>query len=400
MNKLNFTKTAIAALAPAEGSPRSFYYDDKSRGLCVLVSTTTKTFYLLRKVSGKTERIAIGRFPETTVEQARKRAGKLNGEIDAGTNPNELKRERRHELTLDDLHAAYLRRHAEVRNRRPDNAKNNYRRYLAHWGNRKLSDITRRDVAAHHSKLASEIGVVTANIALTLLRTMFNKAAEWELWKGDSPTARIQKFPEKSRERFIQPAEMPRFHAALRYVENETTRDFIVILLLTGARRGNAMEMRWRDVDFEAATWRIPETKNGEAHTVTLSAEALAVLAKRRKLDDGEFVFPGVGESGHLEEPKRAWAALLLRAELMGLVGVLAEASGWTSEQQLAAIEISSGELASAVADRRKALNVVLPLRQRPRRTHRLRNRTVPLRLIDHGFPAGSANHLVGRDKV
>jgi len=356
MNRLNFTKAAVAALTAGEGGRRVAYYDTRARGLCVLVAPRTKSFYVLRFVAGKAERVFIGRFPDTTIEQARERAGKINSQIDGGANPNEVKRERRRELTLDQLHAEYMKRHAEIRNRRPDNAMNNYRRYLSHWGRRKLTDITRRDVAALHADLARDVGQVTANIALTLLRAMYNRASEWDLWEGVNPTTGVRKFAEKSRERFILPDEMPRFHGALRHVECDTTRDFILMLLLTGARRGNVMEMRWRDVDLERAVWRIPETKSGDPHAVALSPEAVAVLSARRESCPGEFVFPGPGKTGHLEEPKRAWAGLLLRAELIGLIGALADLEAWPDERRDAAIAVPPGKLREAVETARAAL--------------------------------------------
>ena len=285
----------------------------------MLVAGTTKTFYVLRKVRGKTERVYVGRFPDTTIEEARKRAGRINSQIDAGVNPNELKRERRAELTLAGLFDLYMERHARAHNRKPSNAQNNYRRYLSQWGGRKLSGITRGEVAALHAKLGTEIGHATANIAVTLLRALYNKAVVWELWAGGNPTFGIKKFREVARERFLLPDEMPRFLEALREVKDETTRDFILLLLMTGARRGNVQAMQWEDVNLESALWRIPDTKIGEPHTVALSPEAIAVLSKRKESAKGDYVFPGPGKSKHLEEPKRAWVGVLERAGIKEL---------------------------------------------------------------------------------
>lgn len=349
MNALRFTKAALNALTAAPDGKRSYHYDDKARGLCVLVAAKTKTFYVLRKVRGNTERVLIGRYPDITIEQARKRAGEINSKIDAGVNPNALKRGARAELTLGDLHKLYMERHARAHNRKPSNAENNYRRYLSHWGRRKLSSIRRGEVAALHSKLGVEIGHATANIAITLLRAIYNKAHAWELLAGGNPTDGITKFREVARERFLLPDEMPRFLTALREVKDEATRDFFLLLLMTGARRGNVQAMRWEEVNLESALWRIPDTKNGEPHTVTLSPEAVAVLRKRKdsatrealaalpapektvktkamsvskeheEIQINKYVFPGPGKTGHLEEPKRAWAGLLQRADLKGL---------------------------------------------------------------------------------
>jgi len=51
---------------------------------------------------------------------------------------------------------------------------------------------------------------------------------------------------------------------------------------------------------------------------VTLSPEAVTILKARKQAADDKavFVFPGVGESGHIEEPKKAVIRIMARAEI------------------------------------------------------------------------------------
>jgi integrase len=58
-------------------------------------------------------------------------------------------------------------------------------------------------------------------------------------------------------------------------------------MLLTLTRRQESALVRWRDVDMEAWTWTIPETKNGEPHTVPLSRQAMDLLRSRLPIDAG-----------------------------------------------------------------------------------------------------------------
>ncbi|SEP38926.1 integrase arm-type DNA-binding domain-containing protein [Nitrosovibrio sp. Nv6] len=81
MNRIRFTKASLDALANDSSAPRVVYYDHKARGLCVMVAARTKTFYVLRKHQGKTERILIGRYPDTTIEQTRSIANWMPGRI-------------------------------------------------------------------------------------------------------------------------------------------------------------------------------------------------------------------------------------------------------------------------------------------------------------------------------
>jgi integrase len=129
----------------------------------------------------------------------------------------------------------------------------------------------------------------------------------------------IRKFPEKSRDRFLQASELPRFFKALNEEPNETLRDYIFISLLTGARRSNVLSMRWNELNLEQGTWKIPRTKTGDSQTVTLTTEAIEILKARKKETSSVFVFPGSGRTGHLVEPKTGWRRILERAGIKDL---------------------------------------------------------------------------------
>jgi hypothetical protein len=141
VTRINFTKTTLAALPAAAPGGRVAYFDGRTRGLMLLVTAAgIKTFYVRRKLHGRSERICIGRFPEWSVEQARTRADDINAACGRGENPAELSRARRSEMTLDDLFAQFMDRNGPHL-RRPEKPRTNYRLYLAHWGQRRLSTI-------------------------------------------------------------------------------------------------------------------------------------------------------------------------------------------------------------------------------------------------------------------
>lgn len=315
--KLNFTKASIDALPLPDPGKRSEYQDIKTIGLRLRITISgIRTFSVLRRIKGTLERITLGRYPDLTIEQARRKAANLNSAIAEGKNPANNVRAYKEEMTLDDLLNEYMARTASF-NKRPDKPKANYRLYLSQWGKRKLSSIKHEEVDRLHKKLGREKGLVTANIALKLLHAMFNKAInEWRIWKGGNVAHGIKKFPEKSRDRFLQGDELPKFFKALADEENETMRDYFLLSLLTGARRANVLSMQWKDISPERGEWRIKETKNGTPQTVTLSPEALDVLRHRKPLEPAIFVFPGNGNSGHLIEPKKGWKHILDRADI------------------------------------------------------------------------------------
>ena len=90
--KFAFTKTAIEELSP-KASKRVWHGDLKVRGLMVVVySNGKKSFYLNRRVGGRMEKLVLGRFPDLSVDAARRRAEQLNSKIAEGENPAETKR--------------------------------------------------------------------------------------------------------------------------------------------------------------------------------------------------------------------------------------------------------------------------------------------------------------------
>jgi integrase len=187
--------------------------------------------------------------------------------------------------------------------------------HLNAWRFRKLSSIRKSDVFALHGRIGRTSGPYAANRVVELLSTMFNRARDWG-WSGENPTLGIKAFPERKRDRFLQPDELKAFFQALAVELNGTARDLFVVCLLTGARRGNVAAMRWSELDLTRGIWKIPETKNGESLNVPLSIPALQVLQARKPFARTDWVFPGKGKTAHMVEPKAAWKRIVHRMKI------------------------------------------------------------------------------------
>ncbi len=111
---------------------------------------------------------------------------------------------------------------------------------------------------------------------------MFAKASDWG-YEESNPCQGVRRFREQQRERFLHADELPRFFQAVADEPNLTIRDFVLLFLLTGARRGNVQAMRWNDLDLDRETWTIPITKSGSSQTVALVRPTIMILRKRRK---------------------------------------------------------------------------------------------------------------------
>ena len=155
---------------------------------------------------------------------------------------------------------------------------------------------------------------------------MFSLAARWGM-RDDNPCKGVERNVEHHRRRYLVGDELARLIKALAEHDDRQAADIIRLLLLTGARRGEVLAMRWADVDLTEGTWSKPpsSTKQREHHQVPLSAPARQLLSEIRKRQAGkqhavgEYVFPGVGSSGHVVELKRAWRRICKAAGITGL---------------------------------------------------------------------------------
>ena len=322
MAKLNFTKAGLESLTiPAKGW--AYYYDLKVQGLGVGIgSTGKKSFILYRKINGKPERIAIGPYPDLSIEQARGKASELNAAIANGANPAEIKRGRVVEIVFGELFNQYIERHAKMNKKTWAEDQQRYIQYLAKpLGKKKLSLIDRKLIASIHSNITMAGHPTVANRIIALVSSVYGWALSSGVWEQNNPARGVKKNQEKSRDRFIQGDELPRFFKAVGEEPNETMRDYFLLSLLTGARQANVLAMCWEDISFERAEWRIEETKNGTPQTVTLSPEAMEILHNRKPVEPAEFIFPSErsSASGHLQNPKKAWKRVLDRAGLSNL---------------------------------------------------------------------------------
>jgi integrase len=316
---INFTKAALARAEPPAKGVRDYWYDTREQGLMMAVTPAgARTFYLYKRIDGRPERVLLGRFPDLSVENARKLAAKVKGQVAVGANPQADRRAIRDEMTFAALFHEYMEKHSKLHKRSWKYDEREVNKFLSHWFNRRISAIEKTEVQRLHAQIGKDSGPYQANRLLERIRSIFNKAADWG-WKGENPATGIYKFREKSRDRFLQPEELPRFFQALAAEPNEAARDFFMLSLLTGARKSNTLAMRWDEISFTAETWRIVETKNGEAQTIHLPRHAVEILTARKLASDAPFVFPGGGASGHLADPKKAWGRILEDAGIADL---------------------------------------------------------------------------------
>jgi len=315
MRQFTFTKQTIQRL-PLPATGMATYRDSKEKGLSLWITASgAVAFFVRKRIGGRDERVKLGTFPEMTVEQARIAALKTKAAIAGGANPNLDKTRLRQEITFGELFSEYMERYSKPHKKSWEFDEREVNKFLSHWFSRKISTITKQEIAKLHDRLGKENGLYQANRVLERIRAIFNKAIEWG-WEGTNPSLGIKKFREKARDRFLQADELTRFHTALAQEPNETARDYILMSMLTGARKSNVLAMRWDEINWQRAEWRIAETKNGEPVIVPLLPAAIDILQRRRNGTNKPWVFPSARTSGHFADPKKAWQRLVKAAKI------------------------------------------------------------------------------------
>jgi len=311
--KFKFTETAIKKVLLPDIGKRVTYYDTQIPGLCLRVTHTgIKTYLVYKKINGKPERFSIGVSPSVLLSDARAEAQTILGEIARGINPADKRRDLKSEITLDELFQLVVTAKKSEGNRSVDKDIGQYNLHLSMWKTRKISSINKDDVKRLHTDIGTANGIYSANRLLAFINNLFNRAIDDFNWKGQNPCRGVKHFKEEARDRVIEKSEIQAFFTALDSEKNIDIRDYIILSLLTGARKANVLSMKWDEIYGDV--WKIPRTKskNNKEMRVPLVSQAIVLLKKRKHNKLSEYVFPSkVSASGHLVEPKKGWRRVL-----------------------------------------------------------------------------------------
>ena len=320
LNRFRMTEARVdAAPPPASGS--TYYYDLDVPGLALRVTGNgVRTFVVVKKISGKPERITLGRRPGLKLADARRAAVRINGEIAAGLNPvAQRKAARTRAETCSDLWPLYL---ANIKRKNRSWARDEHRwkaEIAPRIGRRALSSITPADC----QKIVDAIGAdhpIKANRIAALLGAFFAFAVKHDR-AVRNPARGLSRYEEVARDRFLSGDDLRAFLNACTAAP-EPWGDFFALLLWTGARKGTVMAMRWSDIDLVNHVWRIPATsaKNKQAAAIALVEPALSILTRRQALHaNSPWVFPSCSKVGHLTHAAKAWSAIVKSAGITDL---------------------------------------------------------------------------------
>ena len=293
-----------------------FVNDAAQPGLSVRVSAGgVKAFVFTKFRYGKFTSITLGRVGALRLDDARKAAQKLHGELAQGIDLRAQRQRARQRATEQTMQEAF-ERFMSAKVRRPSTIRDYeflWQRYAPAALKRKpVRDVTAVDIDAAKRAIGNRHR--TANKLVSLLSAVLAKSGR----RMDNPAQETTRHVEHVRTRRLSVDELQRVWAACE--SNPDWGDFFRLLILTGARRSPFQAMRWRDLNLDAGVWIISAewSKNKREMAVPLSGEAVRLLRERSErtrltsASNSPWVWPSIdSKTGHVINPTKAWRRLL-----------------------------------------------------------------------------------------
>lgn len=307
---MRFTDRSIKALKSKEN--RFDIREGKSRpGFAIRVFPSgRKSFIYIYTLNGIKRRMTLGTFgehPAMSLSKAHSEYESARCKVESGIDPAAEKQEaaqtEKAADTVEQLAAEYIEKWAKPRKRSwQEDQRILDKDIIPTWGKRKAKEITRRDVILLLDSIVDRGSPIAANRTHALLHKMFRFAVGRDIIPFN-PCADMEKpAKEQRKDRVLSDAEIKKhWHGIMGSKEmSELTRHALLLQLTTAQRQGEIASMRWDEISDD--TWTIPaeRAKNGLAHRVPLSPQAIALLDSVKEISGkSEWVFPSP-KAGHI----------------------------------------------------------------------------------------------------
>lgn len=388
-NSINFTRGAVESFTCPADKTEAFLWDAKTPGLGLRAYKAGSVVYLYQsRLNGQTVRVRIGSRDAWDIDKARIEARRLQSMVDGGVDPRDDRKRKdearevakivrlRESVTVGEAWEEYVLTHGVgwgVYHRRDHeqavqvpNQPRKRSKLLTTAGTiypllgLRLADLKPATLSQWMEK-QTKVRPTKAALGYRLFRAFLNWCESEDNYRGLADPAdllnrsvRKKVAPAQAKKDALEHGMLKSWFDALRISVDIVTAAYFEAILLTGARPGEVVVLRWKDIDFQWNTIQIRDKVEG-TRTIPLTpylAQRLAALPRRN-----EWVFSSAtSTSGHLSDAHNAHTraikvAGLPHVTLHGLRRSFGSLAEWV-ECPVGVVAQIQGHKASAIAEK------------------------------------------------
>ncbi len=222
-----------------------------------------------------------------------------------------LDKKKEEKLKFEDFAQEFIEYYCKLNKKSWERDAQSIRHLRAVFTGKYLYAITPLEIEKYKEKRIHLVKPATINRELSCLKTLFNKAIEWEKLELN-PMKKVKLWKENNqRVRYLEKEEIKRL------LENcpDYLKPIVLVALNTGMRQGEILNLEWPDIDFHQELIYINDSKSGEPRKIPMNSITLAALGQRKKGRGSSYVFSNK-EGEPFRKVYKGFKAALRRAEI------------------------------------------------------------------------------------
>ena len=241
------------------------------------------TYYIVYSAGGRRKTETIGKDKKLAEQVLHKRLTEI-----AENKYLDIKREEK--IRFEDFVEEYIELYLKPNNFAWKRSSASNIKWLKQFFSGKcLHEITPVSVEKFKAERAKKVKPATVNHSLSCLRSMFNRAISWGKFKGENPVTKVRFFKvNNARLRYLEKDEIERLIANC----GPKLKPIVIVALNTGMRRGEMLNLKWRDIDLRHNIIYLYQTKNGERREVPMNNFVSRALIAVPRDPDSQYIFP------------------------------------------------------------------------------------------------------------
>jgi len=322
-NRRKLTQRVVEALPTPDRE--TVWWDRELSGFGVRVYPSGSKVYMVHtRASGKSTRVTIGSHRLWSVREARREAARMIVSLKEGGRPTRPGAPPRSVAgpTIAELAEDYMNQYVALhcKSSTARSARHLLDKHVVpHFGALRFGEISPDRVATFHSGLHET--PAAANQAVAMLARLYRHAeVSGHAVEGGNPCRFIKRYPARNRVRVMSNPEVDRLGIALKNLESRgkvstSAAAALRLLLLTGCRRNEILNLRWEDVDLEHDWLRLRDATTG-ARSISLSPTARQILTALPRQPGNPWVIAGRRPGTRLSNLNESWKVVRAEAGL------------------------------------------------------------------------------------